>query len=189
MIVEAVSWPVATIAGGSALKRLAKISGEGVGQRRADHRELRPDRAAEAGEDARADHDGRAGDAEQDARNLVPARVSRREVTALAMRIVQNGVVALSTEASPAPIAVWPAKISEKGMTLFRTASRKKLAAIGSARRKDGPRDCEIDMQGSRGDRHAEQHQRQRMDFGNGDAGEEERAAPDRAEQQKLRPV
>ena len=62
------------------------------------------------------------------------------EVTALAIRMVQNGVVELSTAARPAPIAVWPAKISEKGMTLLISASRKKLPAIGKASRKDGPR-------------------------------------------------
>ena len=56
------------------------------------------------------------------------------------MRIVQNGVVELSTAASPAPIAVWPAKISEKGRTLLISASRKKLPASGNASRKDGPR-------------------------------------------------
>ena len=61
-------------------------------------------------------------------------------VTALATRMVQNGVVALSTEARPAPISVWPAKISENGMTLLRMASTMKLPAIGKARAKDGPR-------------------------------------------------
>ena len=61
-------------------------------------------------------------------------------VTALAMTIVQNGVVALSTEASPAPSAVWPRKISENGMTLLRIASAKNIGTCGSASAKDGPR-------------------------------------------------
>ena len=50
-------------------------------------------------------------------------------VSALATMIVQNGVVALSTEARPAPISVWPANISEKGMTLLSSASATKLPA------------------------------------------------------------
>jgi hypothetical protein len=61
-------------------------------------------------------------------------------VSALARTNVQNGVVELSTEATPAPSSVWPAKISEKGMTLLTSASRKNRPACGKARRKDGPR-------------------------------------------------
>ena len=68
MMVDAVSWPVATSTGGSALEASGEDDGEGVGERRADQREFRPDRAAEPGKHARADHDGGAGDAEQDAR-------------------------------------------------------------------------------------------------------------------------
>ena len=61
-------------------------------------------------------------------------------VTTLAMTIVQNGVVALSTEASPAPSAVWPRKISENGMTLLSSASRNSIGKCGRASAKDGPR-------------------------------------------------
>ena len=43
-------------------------------------------------------------------------------------------------------------------------------------------------MQRGGGDGDAEQHERQRVDFGDRDAGKEEGAAPDRAEQQQLRP-
>ncbi len=53
--------------------------------------------------------------------------------------MVQKGVVELSTEASPAPISVWPAKISEKGSKLLTSASTRRLPASGSANRKDGP--------------------------------------------------
>ena len=56
-----------------------------------------------------------------------------------ASRMVQNGVVALSTEASPAPMTVWPAKISEKGMTLLITARKNRLGATAMAGRRDTP--------------------------------------------------
>ena len=62
------------------------------------------------------------------------------DVIALATINVQNGVVALSTEAIPAPSWVWPAKISAKGMTLLVSASRKNRPAWGSASWKEGPR-------------------------------------------------
>ena len=107
------------------------------------------------------------------------SRVSR-----LASRIVQNGVVALSTEARPAPISVWPAKISEKGTTLLRIARMKKLEAMGSTSQKGRPARGEIDVQRGGGDGDTEKHQREGMDFGHRDAREEERPAPDGAEQQ-----
>lgn len=54
-------------------------------------------------------------------------------VKALAMINVQNGVVAFSTAARPAPSTVWPAKIRENGITLLVSASRKNRPAYAKA--------------------------------------------------------
>ena len=148
MMVEAVSWPVATIAGGTPLKRS-----------RDDQRERR--RTARRRSARTSPRPGRRGRRRCRGRSSPPCRrcrAARRPpcssdsfsslVTALAMRIVQNGVVALSTEARPAPSCGLAGEDQRERDDVVEERQQEEAAghAAGPAR-KDGPRASEIEVQ------------------------------------------
>jgi hypothetical protein len=111
-------------------------------------------------------------------------------VSMLAAITVRNGVVALRIDARPAPITVYPRKISEKGMALFKRPKPRNgeewqewnstesypLAACG-----------EVEMQSERCDQNAEEYQPERRNLLNCDACKEEGTAQKDAEQEQHR--
>ena len=101
---------------------------------------------------------------------------------------MNSGVVAFRIEARPEAICVWPQKIRPKGTRLLSSAHRDEAAP-----RRAGPDEGttghdQHDVERERGEGHAAEHDRERLQLGQRHLGEEERAAPQDGQRQQPDP-